>query len=281
MSVLGIIAGGGALPCAIAQSAQGGGRSVFVVGLRGAAGPEIEEFPHEWISLGEAGKLFRVLRREECGDVVFAGRVARPRFEELRTDAKGVFLLPRIVSAARAGDDALLRTIADILAGEGFRPVGVAEAAPGLLAAEGVLGRVKPRAEHKDDIALGVKVVRRLGALDIGQSAIVCAGLVLAVEAAEGTDAMIRRVGELAPAIRGSLEERRGVLVKALKPTQDGKTDLPVIGPDTIASAARVGLAGIAVEAGRSLVLDRHAVIGAADAAALFLLGFRSSAYAE
>jgi hypothetical protein len=279
MSGLGIIAGGGALPRAIARCARESGRNVFVVGLRGAADPEIGEFPHEWISLGEAGKLFRLLRSHDCGDVLFAGRVARPKLAELKTDARGVMLLPRIISAARAGDDALLRTLADIIAGEGFRSVGLAEAAPELLAPEGVLGRLKPAAPDQTDIALGVKVVRRLGALDVGQSAIVCAGLVLAVEAAEGTDAMILRVRELPQNTRGRADEQRGVLVKALKPTQDGKTDLPVIGVQTVANAHAVHLAGIAFEAGRTLIIDRPAVIAAADSAGLFLLGFPNSAY--
>ena len=269
------------MPCAIAQCARESGRSVFVIGLRGAAGAEIAEFPHEWISLGEAGKLFRILRDNACDDVLFAGRVARPRLTELRTDAKGVLLMPRIIAAARAGDDALLRTLADIITREGFRSVGIAEAAPVLLAPEGILGRVKPNASHETDIALGVRVVRRLGALDVGQSAAVCAGLVLAVEAAEGTDAMILRIGDMTESVRGTAGDPRGVLVKALKPTQDGKTDLPVIGVQTVENAYRVHLAGIAFEAGRSLILDRPDVINAADRAGIFLFGFHASAYDE
>ena len=281
MSGLGIIAGGGALPCAVAQCARESGREVFVVGLRGAAGQEISQFPHEWISLGEAGKLFRILRGQNCRDVLFAGRVVRPRLRELRTDAKGMLLMPRIIAAAHAGDDALLRTLAEILAGEGFRPVGVADVAPGLLSPEGVLGRVQPGSAHERDIALGVNVVRRLGSLDVGQSTVICAGLVLAVEAAEGTDAMILRVESLPESVRGTADDPRGVLVKALKPTQDGKTDLPVIGVRTVENARRVHLAGIAFEAGRSLILERSAVVAAADAAGIFLFGFSSFAFAE
>jgi len=281
MSTLAIIAGGGELPRAVARSARDAGRDVFVVGLRGAADPEIAEFPHDWISLGEAGRLFRLLRAHDCGDVLFAGRVARPKLSELKVDAKGVLLLPRVIAATRAGDDALLRALMDIIAGEGFRAVGVAEAAPGLVAPVGVLGRAKPDAEHEDDIALGVRVVRRLGALDVGQSAVVCAGLVLAVEAAEGTDAMILRVSELQENMRGTEARPRGVLVKALKPAQDGKTDLPVIGVQTVANARRAHLAGIAIEAGRTLIVNRTAVIAAADAASMFLIAFPSSAHEQ
>ncbi len=281
MSALGIIAGGGELPRAVAQSARESGRNVFVIGLRGAADPAIAEFPHDWISLGEAGRLFRLLRAHDCADVLFTGRVARPKFHELRTDAKGVLIMPRVIAAALAGDDALLRALMDIISGEGFRAVGVAEAAPGLLAPEGLLGRAKPDAEQERDIALGAKVVRALGALDVGQSAVVCAGLVLAVEAAEGTDAMILRVPELPENIRGNEGRPRGVLVKALKPTQDGKTDLPVIGIRTVENARQAHLAGIAVEAGRALIVDRRAVVAAADAAGLILLGFPPSTHAQ
>lgn len=274
MSALGIIAGGGELPLAVAQNARQAGRDVFVVGLRGAADEAIADFPHDWISVGEVGRLFRLLRAHNCGDVLFAGRVARPKLAELKADAKGAFLMPRLISAARAGDDALLRALMDIVADEGFRAIGVAEAAPALLAPEGVFSRVKPDADVQKDIALGVKVVRRLGALDVGQSAVVNAGLVLAVEAAEGTDAMTLRVRELPENVRGSASEPRGVLVKALKPTQNGQTDLPVIGVQTVVNAHRAHLAGIAVEAGRSLVVDRAAVSAAADSAGIFLFGF-------
>ena len=274
MSTLGIIAGGGGLPVAVAQSAREAGRAVFIVALLGAADRGLETFPHEWVSLGEAKKLLAALRKQGCKDVIFAGRVARPKFSELRTDSKGLLLLPRIVAAARKGDDALLRLLADILGEEGFRTVGIAEATPGLLVPDAVLGRIEPGKEERADIARAADVVRRLGELDVGQAAVVADGLVLAVEAAEGTDAMLARVAELPETIRGSATRRRGVLVKALKPTQDGKTDLPVIGIATVRNAAAAGLAGIAVEAHFTLVLDRSGVVAAADSSGLFILGF-------
>lgn len=274
MNTLGIIAGGGALPCEVARSVEGQGEQVFLVGLRGAADQEIDGFPHAWVSIGEAGKILRLLREKACKRVLFAGRVARPGFSDLKTDAKGLLLMPRIAAAARRGDDALLRSLADILAEEGFTPIGIADAAPALLAREGNLGRRKPDSECVGDIALGIKVVRALGAFDVGQAAVVCGGLVLAVEAAEGTDAMIMRAGALPQKLRGTPQRRRGVLVKALKPTQDGKTDLPVLGVRTVENAANAGLAGIAVEAGRSVIVERQNVVQAADKAGLFLFGF-------
>lgn len=279
MTTLGIIAGGGELPVAVAESAIEAGRPVFVVAIRGSADETIARFPHEWCGIGEVGRTLKLLRARGCEDVIFVGRVARPKFSEIKVDAKGLMLLPKVVAAARRGDDALLRTLVQAFEAEGFRMLGVTDAAPGLIAREGVLGRVAPPADAGDDIALAVKVVRALGALDIGQAAAVCDGLVLAVEAAEGTDAMIARVGGLPDPIRGTPEKRRGVLVKALKPTQDKKTDLPVIGAATVRNAAAAGLSGIAIEAGRALVINRRGVIEAADAAGVFVVAFAPDAY--
>jgi UDP-2,3-diacylglucosamine hydrolase len=279
MTALGIIAGGGDLPVAIAESAIETGRPVFVVALRGSADEGIARFPHEWAGIGEVGKTLKLLRAHNCTDVILVGRVARPRFSDIKVDTKGLMLLPKVIAAARQGDDALLRALVSSFDAEGFRTVGVEAAAPGLIAQPGTLGRISPTAEIADDIALAVKVVRQLGALDIGQAAAVCDGLVLAVEAAEGTDAMIARVAGLPDAIRGTPDKRRGVLVKALKPAQDRKTDLPVIGVATVRNVAAAGLAGIAIEAGRSLVINRRGIIEAADAAGIFVVAFSPEAY--
>lgn len=281
MTVLGIIAGGGELPVAVAESAAEAGKSVFIVALRGSADESVSRFPHGWVVMGEIGKTLDMLRAHHCTEVALVGRVVRPRFSEVKVDAKGLLLLPKLVSAAQQGDDALLRSLVAFFDSEGFRTVGVEEAAPGLIAQEGVLGRVVPPSHSGGDIALAVRVVRALGAIDVGQAAIVCDGLVLAVEAAEGTDAMISRVGTLSEVLRGTPEKRRGVLVKALKPIQDRKTDLPVIGVATVHNAVAAGLAGIAVEAGRSLIINRRAVVEAADAAGLFILAFPPGAYPD
>lgn len=281
MTALGIIAGGGELPIAVADSVMESGRSVFIIALQGSADNAVARFPHEWAGIGEVGKTLKLLRANNCSEIMLVGRVARPRFSDVKVDAKGLMLLPKVVAAARKGDDALLRALVDAFAAEGFRTIGVQDAAPGLLAGEGVLGRVAPSPDMADDIALAVKVVRRLGSLDIGQAAAVCDGLVLAVEAAEGTDAMIVRIGTLPEAIRGTPSRRRGVLVKALKPAQDRKTDLPVIGVQTVRNAAAVGLAGIAIEAGRSLIMNRRAVIDEADALGLFVSGFAANNYPD
>lgn len=270
---LGIVAGGGALPLAVAQAAQEAGRAVFVAALSGSAGPEVDAFDHVWAGVGEAGKLMRALKTAGCTEVLMAGKLMRPKFSELKFDAKGLMVVPRIAAAARHGDNAILDAVAALFAEEGFRVIGVAEAAPSLLAPEGQIGRLAPTKDQRADIARAFAVVRALGALDVGQAAVVCEGLTLAVEAAEGTDAMLARIPALPAHFRGSAHNRRGVLVKAIKPIQDGKTDLPVIGPTTLEQAAAAGLAGIAVETGRALILEREQMGALADRLGLFVVG--------
>ncbi len=274
MNRLGIIAGGGELPLAVARDAMASGRDVFVAALIGSADRTIEQFPHAWVSPGEVGRIFSGFKEHGCQDILLVGQVSRPRFSDLKVDAKGALALPKVIAAARKGDDALLRALVDLVLSAGFRVVGVAEAAPGLLVPRGPLGRFSPNADHMADIRFAAKMVQQMGTLDIGQAAAVCDGLALAVEAAEGTDAMIARIGSLPENIRGTVAKRRGVLLKAPKPVQDGKTDLPVIGVKTVNNAASVGLAGIAVEAGRTLVINRPGVVDAADKAGLFVFGF-------
>jgi DUF1009 family protein len=175
--------------------------------------------------------------------------------------------------AARKGDDALLRFLTAGFEKEGFAIEGAHEVMGELALAAGPLGRCAPAEAHGADIAKAMAVARAIGALDIGQGAVVCDGLVLAVEAQEGTDAMLRRVAELPADLRGTAERRRGVLAKVAKPIQEERIDLPTIGPATVEGAARAGLAGIVGVAGKMLVLDREALVSAADAAGLFVAG--------
>jgi len=274
--VLGLIAGGGELPRAVAEAARQAGRSVFVVPLVGSVAEEwVKDFPHEFLSPGEPGRIIKALKGAGAADVLLAGRVDRPKFSELKLDAKGMMLLPKAVAAAKKGDDALLRFIVGICEDEGLNAVSVAEAAPALVAAEGALGKITPDEEHKADIEQAFRIVHALGALDVGQAAVVCEGLALAVEAAEGTDAMLARVGHLRESLRGSTGRNRGVLVKALKPTQDAKTDMPVVGVQTVKNAAAAHLAGIAVEAGAALILDKQVVAAEADRLGLFVIGVK------
>jgi DUF1009 family protein len=273
---LGLIAGGGELPRAVAHAARADGRTVFVVPLLGSITENwVQDFPHEFLSPGEPGRIIKALKAAGTGEVLLAGRVDRPKFNEMKLDAKGVMLLPKAIAAAKKGDDALLRFIVGICEDAGLRAISVAEAAPSLVAGEGALGSLAPDAEHRDDIEMAFRIVHALGALDVGQAAVVCEGLALAVEAAEGTDAMLARIGSLRETLRGTAQRRRGVLAKALKPTQDAKTDMPVVGVDTVKLAAAAFLAGIAVEAGAALILDKQAVAAEADRQGLFVTGIK------
>jgi DUF1009 family protein len=276
VSVLGLIAGGGELPRAVAQSARAAGRAVFVVGIAGSLDEDwVKDFPHEFLSPGEPGRIIKALKGHDVAQVLLAGRVDRPRFADLKLDAKGVLLLPGAIAAAKKGDDALLRFIVGICEDAGLPAVSVADAAPGLVCGEGSLGRVAPDAEQRADIARAFRIVHALGALDVGQAAVVCEGLALAVEAAEGTDAMLSRIADLRESLRGTTARPRGVLVKALKPTQDTKTDMPVVGVNTVAHAASAHLAGIALEAGAALILDKARVAAEADRLGLFVVGIK------
>lgn len=273
MRKLGIIAGGGGLPAEIADRCRRTGRPYFVIRLRGFADEGTTGHPSADLGLGELGKVFKVLHQERCEAVCLAGTVARPDFSKLKPDLRGMAALPSIVAAARKGDDGLLRAVLDEFRKEGFAIEGAHEAARSMTLPLGCLGALSPGERHGEDIQRALIAARAIGRLDIGQGAVVCDGLVLAVEAQEGTDAMLRRVRELPEAIRGAPGASRGVLAKAPKPIQSTDVDLPTIGVATVRAAAQAGLAGIVGEAGRLLVVDREETAAMADDLGLFILG--------
>lgn len=273
MLKLGLIAGGGSLPAMVADHCRAAGRDYFVIRLKGFAEPGMRLHPGADVRLAQLGKCIKLLRQEGCKAVCFAGKVDRPDFSKLVPDLRGMAALPGVIAAARKGDDALLRGIVHEFEKEGFVIEGADQVEGGLTLPRGALGRHAPGAAHEGDIAKALHVAREIGRLDVGQGAVVCDGLVLAVEAQEGTDAMLRRVADLPAAIRGSPEHPKGVLAKAPKPIQETRVDLPTIGLATVNRAARAGLAGIVGEAGRLLVVDRDAVIAMADDLGLFIYG--------
>jgi hypothetical protein len=268
-TVLGILAGGGQLPGRVAEAAHSAGRRVFMVGLDGFADPSVlGPWPHETARMGAAGRILALLRQHGCRDLVLVGPVRRPSVLDLRPDAEGARLLARIGRAAFAGDDGFLAAVVRVLGDEGFRVLGAHEILTEALGPLGLLSRTAPDAAARADIARGVAVARALGAVDVGQGCVVQQGIVLAVEAIEGTDAMLARAGTLRRPGAG------GVLVKLVKPGQDRRADLPTIGPGTIRAAQAAGLCGVAFEAGGTILADREATVAVADAAGVFLLGF-------
>ncbi len=268
-SPLGILAGGGPLPGQVAGAALAGGRDVFLVGFEGFAEPAVlAPYPHAYARLGAAGRILGLLRERGCAELVLVGPVRRPSFLDLRPDAEGARVLARIGRGAFfGGDDGLLAAVVRVLGEEGFTVRGAHEVLTEAVGGEGVLGRMRPDAQAMADIGRGVAVARALGAVDVGQGCVVQHGMVLAVEAVEGTDAMLARAVGLRQPGPG------GVLVKLVKPGQERRADLPTIGPGTLRRAAEAGLHGVAFEAGGTLITDRAACIAAADAAGLFLIG--------
>jgi DUF1009 family protein len=270
---LGLIAGGGALPLEIAEHCERAGRPLFVIRIKGFASAELAPYAGAEVGLAELGKCIKALKRAGCEAVCLAGIVKRPDFKTLIPDARGLAILPAAIGAARRGDDALLRLLMREFEKDGFAIEGAHEVMEDLGLPIGVLGRVTPEPEAAADADRALEVARLIGAEEIGQAAAVCAGLVLAVEAQEGTDAMLARVATLPEHLRGRPGAPRGVLAKAAKPQQELRVDLPTIGVATVQAVARAGLAGIVGEAGRLLVLDRHAVIELADELGVFILG--------
>lgn len=273
MDKLGLIAGGGTLPVEIARHCERSGRPLFVIRLKGFAGSGLQPYAGAEVGLAEIGKCLKALKRAGCIAVCLAGDVARPDFTSLVPDFRGLMLLPKVIAGARKGDDALLRVMIGVFEKAGFEVQGAHEVMDDLTLPLGLLGSRSPNADDLADAGRALEVARAIGQMDIGQAAVVARGLVLAVEAQEGTDAVLARVAELPAHLKGRAGAGAGVLAKAPKPIQETRVDLPTIGLATIHGVARAGLAGIVGEAGRLLVLDREAVIALADELGVFILG--------
>lgn len=273
MNKLGLIAGGGGLPVEIARHCERSGRPLFVIRLKGFAGTGLAPYAGAEVGLAEIGKCMKALKRAGCRSICLAGNVARPDFTSLVPDLRGLMLLPKVIAGARKGDDALLRVLVDEFEKEGFAVEGAHDVMEDLSLPAGLLGRHAPGEEDMADARHALRVARAIGALDVGQASVVANGLVLAVEAQEGTDALLARVADLPGHLRGKPGAGVGVLAKAPKPIQETRVDLPTIGLATVQGVARAGLAGIAGETGRLLVLDREATIALADELGVFIVG--------
>lgn len=265
---LGIIAGGGTAPRAVIDACRRDGRPYFIFCLQGQADASLAEAgAHQWQPLGALVKLRETVKSESIEELVLIGHVRRPSLSEIKPDWLALKVLTKI-GINSLGDDALLRAVGQALADEtGARIIGVQDIFGDLVVPVGRLGQHRPDTVAEADIQRGMQVAATLGALDVGQSVVVQQGLVLGVEAIEGTDALIARVGAL------QREGDAGVLVKRAKPQQDDRYDLPTIGPDTVRALKAAGLRGIAVEAGRALLIERAETIRAADEAGIFIVG--------
>ncbi len=265
---LGIIAGGGSAPRNLMDVCRKLGRDFFLICLEGQADADLAgSAPHAWVNFGTWGKLKSLVEEQQLKEIVMIGRVRRPSITEVRPDWLGMKIMGKI-GLKLLGDDALLRAVGKAIEEEiGTRVVGVQDIFTDLAMPQGPLGRVTPDQQAQSDIRRGIEIARALGKLDIGQAVVVQEGIVLGVEAIEGTDALIARSTNL------RREGPGGVLVKIAKPQQDNRFDLPTVGPDTVAAIGKAGLRGIALEAGRSLLIDREKTITLADQAGLFIIG--------
>ena len=270
---IGLIAGGGKLPVNVAQAVRDGDNDLTIIVVQGDGNPS--DFPSgTLLPLSRFGAMLKHFKRSGVTHVCMAGTVGRPDFGDFKPDLAAMRYLPGTVRAARDGDDALLRHVMAIFESKGFAIISAQALCEALLLREGPVGSVNITADHRADALRAMEVAAAIGALDIGQGAVVADGVVLAVEAQEGTDAMLLRVAEL----RGQGARRGGVLAKRPKPGQDLRADLPTLGPRTVELAAKAGLAGIIAEAGEAFLIDADTTRDMADRAGLFVVGLPKSA---
>lgn len=270
---IGLIAGGGQFPLLFAEAARRRGRKVIAVCHRNETSPDLERRTDAscWVKLGQLGRIIKFFHNQGVSETVFCGTITKTRiFKDILPDLKGLTLWNKIDKRL---DDAILRAVAGALEDEGIKVLASTCYLEHLFFPKGILGRKKPSKEQLTDIRFGWKLAREIGRLDIGQCVVVREGSVLAVEAIEGTDAAIKRGGELS----GS----GAVVVKLKKPGQDFRFDLPATGTKTIETLASVKGTVLAVEAGQSLVFDREAMIAAADRAGIVVVGLEEDGAGE
>lgn len=273
-SPVALIAGAGVLPFAVAQSLQKRGIASVVFAIRGFCDPvRVAGVRHHWVALGQLGRLFRLMRSENCRDALFIGGLVRPSLKDIRLDWETVRAIPEFTKALRGGDDHLLKGTGRLFETRGFRLLGLRDVAPDLLMPEGCMTRRAPDEDAQADIAKGRKVLDAISPFDVGQGVVVVGGHPVAVEDIEGTDALLARVARLREIGRVRTRPGHGVLVKAPKRGQDLRFDLPALGPRTIEGVAKAGLAGIAVVAGYTVVAEPQTMVEAADRAGIFVIG--------
>ena len=273
---LAILCGGGDFPIHVARAAVHQGRAPVLVGIVGAADARIEAFPHFWVHMGEVGKLFGALKERGIVEIAIVGAMTRPELADLRLDWGALRRLAGLASLFAGGDNRLLVGIARFFEKEGVAVVGVHEIAPQLLAPPGALTALAPSERARSDARRGGALIEAMSPFDAGQAVVIANGRVLAIEAAEGTDAMLARVAELRAVKRLRHKGRAGVLVKAPKRGQDMRLDMPAVGAKTIEGARRAALEGIALAPGRVLIADRAAFARAAEEAGLFVFGLET-----
>jgi DUF1009 family protein len=264
---VGIIAGGGDLPHKIVASLKQNKREFYIIAINGEAEHNFDGLPHIFCEIAQVGRILDCFHKQNVKEIVLAGKVNRPSFSSLKPDSIGVKLLASITKNKLFGDNSVLSTIVEFIEKEGFIVKGAEEYNNDFLTSKGVLTSKHPTEQDIQDIEHGKLIIQKLGALDIGQSTIIEHGLVLGVEAAEGTDELIKRCKSLKREAFFS-----GCLIKMKKTTQDKRVDLPTIGIDTISHIYSSGFAGIAIESENTLIIDQQEVINLANNLNIFIV---------
>jgi DUF1009 family protein len=263
---IGLIAGNGAFPKLFARGAARAGHRVVAVAHRGETAPDLiqEVDALTWVRVGQLGAILKTFKRAGVQQAAMAGGIDKRRLlSHFRPDVAGLRLLWRL---ARRRDDAMLKALAGVFEAHGIRIIPSTAFVPEVLTPVGLLGHIRPSAAARRDLAEGLRLAHAIGALDVGQTVALTEGTVVALEALEGTDGCIERAG----ALTGG---RGVVIVKAAKPGQDMRFDVPTIGPKTVATAAAAGVVALGLEAGRTLILQANETIEAANRAGMALVG--------
>ncbi|MBN9565546.1 MAG: UDP-2,3-diacylglucosamine diphosphatase LpxI [Alphaproteobacteria bacterium] len=268
---IGIIAGQGFLPKLLIEACKSQGRPFFVLALENQTDSAIlKDVPHAWNRIGAVGKSIEILKSQGITCLVMAGGVRRPSWLELRPDFKAAEVLATLGVKA-FGDDGILKGLIDFLEKEGFSVVGAHEIIGGILASNGNMTKSSPSPEDMEDIRRAFIVAKTLGSVDVGQGVVVQQGIVLAVEAVEGTDLMLSRIPIARERVKGL--GKGGVLVKASKPNQEQRIDLPTIGLRTLELILDHKLNGIALEAKKCLIIDKETLIQRSNERGVFIYG--------
>lgn len=269
MPKLGIIAGGGSLPGQIIDACRESGREFHVLAFQNIANADtLGNAPVDWIRISGLSRALDAARRAGVEELVLVGKIPRPSITDLLRDVRSAKFMAKVGTRMLGDNNILSAVVKELEENEGFRVVAPETLLPDILAGEGTYGTVEPNAEDISDIRRGLDVARAIGRLDIGQAVVVQNGTVLGVEGVEGTDALIARC---APFVEK--DAPGGVLVKAAKPGQERRTDLPAVGQSTVIQVADAGLRGIAIEAGGALIVDRMATVSSADRLGVFVVG--------
>jgi DUF1009 family protein len=265
---IGIIAGNGSLPKQLALSLLDKNIKPYTVALTQIADEEVTEVgEYIWSKVTTVGKIFEFFNQNEIKQIVLVGGMKRPSFASLIPDRTGFKLLNRLRKLNNAGDNSMFNEIIKFIEENGFHLLGVDEVLPELLASKGPLAEIKPNKKQLADIEYGYKIAQEIGRLDIGQAAVVQNSATIGVEASEGTDGLIKRCANL------QFDGKGAILIKTKKPNQDRRIDLPSIGIKTIETLSQLGYAGVAVEAGSSLIIDKETTLDAATKLGVFVFG--------